>query len=218
MRKRAILLLTIAAAAAPARGAAQECLGLPSFSHGSVRVNVAGEFPDSATAYAVGVGAGRPNGLFANLGAGRVSFEGLDEKATLGFLEFGLQYPLGGLRFCPVVGGYFAVGPDDRVARIEVTSRAATAGAALGLPLALGSLTWVPNAAVRYEHLSQKVVEEGVGSVSETFGSSVLDLGMALIVQNRVSLQPVVHVPLHGDEEGTTLGVFLSIGFGWPPR
>jgi hypothetical protein len=203
------LTLTFSAAAS-----AQACLGLPSFRSGPVHLTVAGEFPDSATGYVAGLGAGRPDGLFANAGVGRVSYVGLEEKSSLGFLEFGLQVPMGRFQFCPIVGGYLGLGPDDALAGLEVTSRAATGGGALGVALEMGSIGLVPNVAVKYEYLSQKVSEEGLGSASYTYDYTTLDLGLALLVRDRVGIQPVAHVPLSGEDGEVSFGIFASFALG----
>jgi hypothetical protein len=204
---------------------AQSCLGLPSFEGRAVHVTAGGEFPDSAMAYSVGVGAGKPNGLFANLGAGQVSYDGLEGRSTLGFLEFGYQYPLSKLQFCPIAGGYFGVGPDDELARVKVTSRAATAGLSVGVAFDAGAVSVIPNTAFKLEYLSQKVDEEGVGSGSVSVNSTVLDVGVAFLLRDRVSIQPIMHFPMSqsfGDslpveEQGPlpepSVGIYMSVAF-----
>src|SRR5688572_28321881 len=77
---------------------AQACLGMQSFEGRAVHLNAGGEFPASARAFTIGLGAGKPNGLFANIGVGQISYDyvGVDTKSNLGFLEFGFQYPVAG--------------------------------------------------------------------------------------------------------------------------
>src|SRR5688500_12598866 len=125
-----------------------------SFADGAVHVKFAVECPDSATAYAFGIGAGRHNHVFGNLGVGRVTYDGIEGTSTLGFLELGYQLPVGPAQLCPIAGGTFQVGPDDDVAGIAVTARAISAGAALGLPVDIGFLTIIPNTAVKFDHVS----------------------------------------------------------------
>lgn len=219
MRKlKGVLLLFVAGTLRAVDAGAQACLGLPSFAGGSVHLNAAGEFPDSARAYAVGIGAGKHNELFANLGGGQITYEGLDGKSTFGFLEFGKQFPVSRAQFCPIAGGFFAAGPDDDAAGIKVTARAASAGVALGVPFGAGVFKVIPNAAVRYEYLSQKVDEEGVGSTSETFNSGVVDLGFGFVFFDRLGVQPLAHIPFGGRDDETTYGVFASVSFGWRAR
>jgi hypothetical protein len=212
MRKNGRILLPLMVVALHAPGiAAQTCLGLPSFADHQVHFVAGGEFPDSAMAYSVGVSAGRPTQLFGNLGVGQVSYDGLDGKSTLGFLEFGYQYPVGRLQFCPVAGGYFAVGPDDDLAGITVTTHGATAGLAAGVAFESGALSVIPNTAFKYEYSSQKVVEEDVGEISDTFTSTLLDVGLALVLYDRMSVQPIVHFPISGDQTEPTVGVYASV-------
>jgi hypothetical protein len=219
----ALLLATAASALTAGSVAAQTCLGLPSFESGSVHVNVSGEFPDSAKASVLGVGAGRPNNLFANAGGGVVSFEGFKEKSKLGFLEIGYQIPLSGFQLCPVAGGTIAVGPDDPIYGLTVTSRSASFGGAVGRSVDAGStLSLIPNVAARYNYASVKVnVDDGLNpaeSATTTSNSSVLDLGLALLFKERISVQPLVHVPLSGDDDDPSFGVFASFGLGWKSR
>jgi hypothetical protein len=169
-------------------------------------------------AYAVGIGAGRERGLFANLGGSQVTLEGFEGKATSGFLEFGLQVPIARAQLCPIAGGSFGVGPDDDVAGQKVTSNGASAGIALGLPLGGRGLRVIPNAAVYYDYFTQKTEQSGIGSVTDTFNSTIVDLGLGLVFFDRLSLQPLVHIPISGDDEETTIGVFASFSFGWKAK
>lgn len=217
MRKMKSLVFAVVFAplfTSPASG--QACLGLPSFESSLVHVNLSGEFPDGATGYAMGVGAGRPDALFATIGGGRVSYDGLEEKSSFGFLEFGYQYPLGRFEFCPIMGGYLGIGPDDPSISLEVTSRAASGGGALGIPLELGALEVIPNLAIRYEYFSQKVVEEGFGSATYTFDYTTLDLALALLFDGRFGIQPIAHIPVAGDDSEVSYGLFASVALGWP--
>jgi len=218
--KLKLLVSSLAVTLVCASGAAgQACLGLPSFAGGSVHLNAAGEFPDSAKAWALGIGAGRPNNLFANLGGGQVTFDGLDEKSSFGFLEFGVQIPVGRAQVCPIAGGTFGAGPDDALAGLKLTSRSASAGLALGVPVEAGSLRLVPNFAVKYEYLSVKVDEVDFEPTTDTFTSGIVDLGLGFVLNDRVSLQPLLHFPFGGDEdEAASFGLFASFSFGWRAR
>ena len=216
MRKpQLVITMLVAALTLSASGvSAQACLGLPSFTVRSVHVHAAVDFPDSATSYALGVGAGKPNGLFANLGAGQASYQGLAEKATFGLLEFGLQVPVGRMQVCPIAGGYLSAGPDESNGAIKVTTRGASAGAAAGLPFDVGPLGLIPRAAVIYGYVSQKVAEEGGGSATQTLNSGVVDVGLGLVFRDRWSVQPVGHLPFSGQNQ-VSIGVLASMSFSW---
>ncbi|MCI0436036.1 MAG: hypothetical protein L0271_20705 [Gemmatimonadetes bacterium] len=148
-----------------------------------------------------------------------VKFEGLDEKSTFGFLELGVQFPIGGAQLCPIAGGTFGAGPDDDEAGLKLTSRSASAGLALGVPIGSGSVQVVPNVAVKYEYLSVEVEEVDFDPVTETFKSGLVDLGLGFLFRDRFSVQPIVHIPFGGEEEDeASFGVFASFSFGWRAR
>lgn len=212
MVKYTTALLTLVIAS-PAYG--QTCLGLPTFSAQPAHVNAAIDFADSATVYAGGIGAGSDKALFGTIGGGVVRYKNNNEQAKFGFLEFGYQIALGSLQLCPVAGGTFGAGPDDATAQIKVTSRTATVGGALAYEISSGSFAIVPNGGIRYNYFSDKIDERDIGSATETSSAVMADLGLSLILRRRVSLQPVLHVPLGGDNRETTFGVFVSIAFGW---
>jgi hypothetical protein len=218
MKKNFLLLLCLTTGILlPSAAHAQACLGLPSFTSGSVHLNLAAEFPEAAKAYAAGIGAGKPNSLFANLGVGQVTFDEIEEKSTYGFLEFGYQFPVSRAQVCPIAGGSFASGPDDEAAGIKVSSSAASGGLALGVPLGSDAFQVIPNVAVKYTHLTQKVEDEA-GTTSESFDSGVVDLGLGFVFRDRLSIQPLFHIPFAGDDDETSFGFFASVSFGWRGR
>lgn len=211
MVKCIVVLLTFVLASS-AYG--QACLGLPSFNTHPAHVNATVEFADSATVYAGGIGAGSDKTLFGTIGGGVVRYKNNNEQAKFGFLEFGYQFGLSALKLCPIAGGTFAAGPDDDAAGIKVTSRTATAGAAVGYEISSGSFAIVPNGGIRYNYFSDKIDEADIGSATETSNAVVADIGLSLILRRRISLQPVLHAPLSGDNRETTFGIFLSIALG----
>jgi len=207
-----LTLLFLATSLSASRAHAQACLGLPSFAVGPIRVNLSSEFPEDARTWAAGIGAGKHDGLFGNIGGGQVTYDDYDPKATFGFVELGLQLPIAGAQLCPVVGGYYVRGPDDQEFGIEATSKGGSAGLALGLPVALTGFSLIPNVAVKYEYSVQEVVETGFGTEEFTYSGGLLDLGLALVLGNRFSIQPLVHYPFGGDaDEKVSFGVFASI-------
>jgi hypothetical protein len=215
MALKSVLTLFILIFAASAIGRAQTCLGLPSFAQHAVHINFAAEFPDSATEYAVGIGAGHHNNLFGNLGGGQVSYDGLDGKSTFGFLEFGYQLPLAGAQLCPVAGGVFAAGPDDDLAGIKTTSRSASIGLAFGYQIGRGQFALIPNLAVNYSAFSQKV-QDADGSLTDNSNSGTFDLGLSVVISNTFSIQPIVHLPFNSPDNRKSFGVFASVGVAGP--
>ena len=217
MRKLTIsFLVVVALTMRVSLASAQACLGLPSFVNGSVHANIAvHQLTDSVQSVALGVGAGRHNHLFANVGGGQVTYEGFDEKSTLGFLEFGYQIPVSKLQLCPIAGGYLAAGPDDEINAIKVTSRVASFGLAVGLPLTMSRLRIIPNAAIKFDFESTKFDQEGFDTETFSSDSRGLDLGLGFVISDRIGIQPIVHIPLNSDDNDPSFGIFASVSFGW---
>jgi hypothetical protein len=110
----------------------------------------------------------------------------------------------------------YAVGPNDEALWDDITSWQVAGGAALGLPLRTGFANVIPNVAVRYIHDETTVDVIDIGSATETFDGTVLDLGVALVLGDRISVQPIAHVPMSGEEEEVSFGVFAALAFGLP--
>jgi hypothetical protein len=228
LKSVSLLIVLVLAQAAVAN--AQTCLGLPSFNSGSVHVNVAGQFPDSASGYAVGIGAGRPNNLFANIGGGQFSQDGIEAKQNYGFLEFGYQFPISRLnraQVCPIAGGSYGQGPDDEVAGDKVTSSSASVGVAAGMAFGSSRFSAIPNLGLRYEFGSFKVDNDDESlSYDQGFSSGIVELGLAFLFLERFSIQPLVQIPFAEDTgdpvaddrklaDKISFGLFASFAFGW---
>jgi hypothetical protein len=228
LKSVSLMIVLVLAQAAVAN--AQTCLGLPSFTSGSVHVNVLGQFPDSASGYAVGIGAGRPNNLFANIGGGQFSQDGVEGKQSYGFLEFGYQLPITRLnraQVCPIAGGYYGQGPDDEAAGDKVTQYSATVGVAAGMAFGSSRFSAIPNLGLRYTFGSTKVDNDDVAlSYDQGFSGGIVELGLAFLFLERFSIQPLVQLPF-ADDTGDPLyddrklsdkisyNIFASFAFGW---
>jgi hypothetical protein len=195
---------------------AQVCIGLPSFGTASIHVNAAFEFPDSANAVAIGVGGGRDNNVFANVGAGLITYEGFDGQSIFGFLELGYQIGVSRLQICPVVSGYLGSGPDDDDFGIHTSTRGIGGGIAAGLSLGSRSIALIPNVAVRYGFDEVDIEEEGIEeSLTETFEGGSADVGLSIVFGDRVSLQPIIHFPFGSENTERSFGIFAAVRFPW---
>ena len=210
----ALTLTALFAWSSPAR--AQPCLGLPSFEVGAFRGNLSAEFPEGSTTFAAGLGAGRHNSIFGTVGGGVINYDDSDESARLAFVEAGWQIPVSHAQVCPLVGGFYAWGPDNEEFGLTTRSHGLSAGLALGAPVTLSAVTLIPNIAVRYQSSTAEVTEEGIGSAESDASGNLLDLGLALLLANRISIQPLYHIPFGGDfdEEDPQWGLFVSLAVG----
>jgi hypothetical protein len=212
---RALVMAAIVACV-PSAARAQQCLGLPSFAN-PIRVTGTAQFGDGFSFYAGGIGAGKSGSLFGSVGGGVVDYDGVDEKSTVGFIEGGYELvSRGAIRACPVAGASIEKVPDGFFgADVDGSARTAVAGLALSaLFSGMPGLDLVPNGSVRYVYSSLKVDDPILGSETESQSSGLLDLGIALLLNDWFSIQPTVQIPFGGDDNSTSFGIFVGIGFG----
>jgi hypothetical protein len=70
----------------------------------------------------------------------------------------------------------------------------------------------IPNAAVTLEYVSQTADAEDSGSTTETSQSGLVSVGLGLVYRDRLSVQPVAHIPFATDvDEKASFGVFASV-------
>jgi hypothetical protein len=218
MRRTYIGLTLAAALSMPVALRAQACIGLPAFAGAPIRVQGGGNFGKGFKAYSGGIGAGAPSGLFMDAGYARVTYDDITGGTNQVFAEAGFQVPVGtsGAQICPVAGGGFGMGPDDITEPGEKnTATFATAGLALGMPVAAGpGLHLIPNVSVRYEYDRLKSDRGADGSDITKENSGVVDVGLGLLFGRRLTIQPTVQFPFGITDSETTYGVLLSFGLG----
>jgi hypothetical protein len=206
--------MTVIAVTLPTSVRAQACLGSVSFATVPVRLGGGAIFGKDYTAYAASLVAGKDNAAFGDIGVSRTYIDGYDDTGDDVFAEFGLQRALGKrAQLCPVVGLAIGTGPDDDV---EVKSRFASAGLALGLTLQPASgLKIIPNGSLRFEYAASDVTDQTVGKQTFSDNSGVADLGLGLIFfHDRLAIQPTVQFPFAADDNAVSYGIVFSVGFG----
>lgn len=213
MRRLASMFLI--AVALPTAARAQACLGSVSFATVPVRLGGGAIFGKDYTAYAASLIAGKDNAAFGDIGVSRTYIDGYDDTGDDVFAEFGLQRAVGKrAQLCPVVGVAIGTGPDDN--GVEVKSRFASAGLALGLTLRPApSVKIIPNGSVRFEYAASDVTDEVTGKQTYTDNSGVADLGVGLIFfHDRLAIQPTVQFPFAADDNAVSYGIVFSVGIG----
>jgi hypothetical protein len=205
--------LVAAALMIPAIGRAQNCLGLPTFAS-PFRLTGSAQFGDGYSFYGAGIGAGKQNGLFGSIGGGTVKYENPDGSSGIFFLEGGFELKSSSkLRACPVAGVSYEKLPDED--DISASVRSGTVGLALGVPVSAGQgLDVVPNGSVRFLYSSLKVDDARVGSATDNQSSGLVDLGLALVLNDWFSIQPTVQIPFGVEGAETTWGIFAAFSFG----
>ena len=213
---RRLALIAIIAMTLPAAARAQACLGSVSFATVPVRLGGGAAFGKDYTSYAASLIAGKDNGVFGDVGISRTYFDGYDDTADDVFTQFGLQRAIGTrAQLCPIVGASLGTGPDDE--DLEVKSRYASAGLALGLTLhPAPSVKIIPNGSLRYAYAASDVTDQT--STKETFTDKygVADLGVGLIFfHDRLAIQPTVQFPFESDDNSVSYGIVFSVGIGF---
>jgi hypothetical protein len=206
--------MAVIAVTLPTSLRAQACLGSVSFATVPVRLGGGAIFGKDYTAYAASLVAGKDNGAFGDIGVSRTYIDGFDDTGDDVFAEFGLQRALGKrAQLCPVVGLAIGTGPDDDV---EVKSRFASAGLALGLTLRPASgVKIIPNGSVRFEYAASDVTDQTSGKQTFSDNSGVADLGLGFIFfHDRLAIQPTVQFPFAADDNAVSYGIVFSVGFG----
>ena len=211
---RRLALMAVIAVTLPTSLRAQACLGSVSFATVPVRLGGGAIFGKDYTAYAASLVAGKDNGAFGDIGVSRTYIDGYDDTGDDVFAEFGLQRALGKrAQLCPVVGLAIGTGPDDDV---EVKSRFASAGLALGLTLQPASgVKIIPNGSLRFEYAASDVTDQTAGKQTFSDNSGVADLGLGFIFfHDRLAIQPTVQFPFAADDNAVSYGIVFSVGFG----
>jgi hypothetical protein len=206
----------------PREGGAQSCLGLPSFAN-PIHITGGSQVGDGWRTYSAGLALGRDGGLFGAVGGGRYTEDDVDGAVNSASAELGMQFGIAGAQLCPVIGGGYGaatteytravLGPD-----MEFTQRAATAGLALGVPVAAGAVRLVPNGAVKWEHAWLRYDAGPDGATTTTASNGLLDLGLGVVLWDRLSITPVYSIEFatkDGVEAERFFGLFGSISFGW---
>ena len=199
----------------PTAARAQACLGSVSFATVPVRLGGGAIFGKDYTAYAASLVAGKDNAAFGDIGVSRTYVDGYDDTGDDVFAQFGVQRAVGKrAQFCPVVGAALGTGPDD--SGVEVKSRFASAGVALGLTLhPAPSVKIIPNGALRFEYAASDFTDQAAGKETFTDNSGAADLGVGLIFfHDRLAIQPTVQFPFAADDNSVSYGIVFSVGFG----
>lgn len=213
MRRLAFVIITLLGL--PAAMRAQACLGSVSFAAVPVRIGGGAVFGKDYTGYAASLVAGRENGMFGSVGVSRTYFDGYDDTADDLFAQVGLQRAVGTrAQLCPIASASIGTGPDDN--DLEVRSRYASAGLALGLTLRPDpSVKIIPNGSLRYAYAATDVTDQTAAKDTRSDGFGVADLGLGLIFfRDRLAIQPTIQIPFAADDNSVSYGIIFSVGIG----
>jgi hypothetical protein len=208
-RSLVVTLALLAIVRSPA--VAQTCMGMASFSSGSIQVAGHGSFTDGANRFGATAGYGLPGSVFGSVGIATTSWDGADASLDFGG-QVGYQMQVSKLQVCPVASLTLGNGPDG--AGFDTSTRSATVGLAIGTALGTSRMQIVPTAGIAVENLNAKVEDTATGisgEGSDTHG--IANLGIGLIFNN-ISVRPNVVIPVGLDGVDPTLGLTVGFNFG----
>ena len=216
-----ILVVSITMLTAVASADAQTCMGLAPFASGRIQVGAGAEFGNDAQAFTGALSVGSRAGAFGGVSISRASYDDPDGNATLLAGQLGWQLPLGTegrVQLCPVGGVAYSFGPND----IESSGTDASAWlASFGLQLGISAGTdpnfqIVPTVGAALAYLKSSFEGGFIEfDFDETFG--LLNLGLGLIMNSRVSVLPVIEVPVGLEDSDPVFGIAVTVNFGPRP-
>jgi len=228
--RRSDIALSITAAvllivAAPSLAHAQACLGAPSYKVAPLQLGAGASFTDGTKGAGVQVGLGSRQGLFLNSGVAFHSYDGLDGSGMSfgGTLGYDIKVspapstgpaPTTSVSVCPIASVSYAKLPSfsDGVNDYNVHEVDAGGGVALGVSVtASPTVSVIPFGSFSYLHGTATVSVPGFGSESASDSFGMAELGLGLLLNQRVSIRPSVSLPVGLDGSSATFN--FAVGF-----
>jgi hypothetical protein len=196
---------------------AQVCVGRPSLTVAPVHLAVGTGFTDGAKRVDADVGFGNAN-AFANLGAGLIDYDNVDESATALRARGGLSYKAAGrstVTVCPLVELSYAMGPNvqSNAGTVKTRQLGVAGGFAVGGVVDVNpGFAVVPNAFAAIVHSQVKTtLRDDSDSVGETGGS--VGGGLTLLFNRVFAIVPSIAIPVGFDNSDPTFSIGVVIGF-----
>jgi hypothetical protein len=212
--RRTFLVAVFGLAFVPAAVSAQVCRGFPALAGNTTgHVGVGVTFFDGGKGYGAEATFGGP--LFFQ---GTFNYVDPDDSSlSLKVVGAGVGYEVGGpgsqISVCPGVTASYGFGLE--VFGVDFTSIQVAPGVALGLTTEVSptvSVTPFAEAALVYTR-----IEADAGPLGDASGddwAGLLDLGLGLGFNDRLTIRPTVSIPISEEGGDTAFGVVVAIGLG----
>jgi hypothetical protein len=216
---RSYLLSTVVAAAAlvaPASLQAQACLGNPSFSTNHLQMGAGASFDKSSTSFG-GTFVGGSETLFAGVGIGGATYDGVEGSTLTAGGTLGFQVPLssGSTQVCPIASATFGFGPSDFDGLgTDFSSRAFTFGLSAGGELFRSErIRLVPAVSVGFAYAAG--IFDGIaGETTETDTYGVAGAALGVVLSERLSVRPSVSFPIGLEGADPVFGIGFALNYG----
>lgn len=223
-------VLTVAAAlllsfSVPSLLHAQACLGAASYRVAPLQLDAGASFTDGSKGAGVQFGLGARQGAFMNLGVDFTSYDEVDGTGTsvggsLGYDVAVTPIPATGpapstaVSFCPIASVAYTKFPslNDGFSDYDAHELDAGGGVALGISVtASPTVSVIPFGSFAYYRGQATVSIPGLGSevTSDSFG--VTQLGIGLLMNQRITIRPSVSIPVGVDGSNPVFN--FAVGF-----
>jgi hypothetical protein len=220
-----LVALSLVALTAGTAGA-QACLGIASFSTGSIRADAGLSTGDDVTNIALGLSAGAPAGPFGSVTYQRITIEaeGAEDESLNGFgvsggfeldLSRGATTRTTRLSLCPVASFTRASKSfSEEGVSADLSFQTISAGLSLGTQIqGSPTLTLVPFGTLSFVRPSVKV-ESDFGDFDESDEGGQIDLGVGLVFSRVFTVRPMLMIPIGFEDSSTRFGVSAHLNFG----
>lgn len=193
---------------------AQICLGRPSQATWSANASVRADRRDGASGFGVGASAGADR-AFGGVSASRLRYAELDANVTAVAAAAGWSVvpSISTLYVCPILQAAYGRGPNDDATNTTRSSLSGLAGLAVAGQIAVTSrVSLIPNvsAGVLLQRSSQST--DGASSAGSDIGGTVSG-GVSILLNQRLSIQPAVRVPVGFTDREPVYSLGVTIGF-----
>ncbi|SRR6266550_469074 len=224
MPRALLVVLSGVLLALSASASAQMCAGSASYAHRSFKVAGAAEFNHNAKSFTGALGFGG-TGAFGEVGIGTTSYTNINGSSTTFGGGAGYQVTLGqkgNVQLCPTAGVAFLSGPNnvdvfgDGSVVLDFRETDLSFALTLGVEAARSGQTQIiPTVSIAFVSATAKVHDRVSGnsqSNGQTFGT--LGLGLGFVINQTVTLRPMVSIPVGLDGASTVFGGTISVNFG----
>jgi hypothetical protein len=220
-----VVLVLLVAGALPASLPAQICEGSPSFSVGPVQLGVGANFGHASKSIGLTAGVGARQGGFIETGLAMDSYDGVDGTGVTSNLGIGYDIAVTpattstAISLCPLASVSYSTSPSlsDGIDTYREHEIDAGVGIALGVSVPVSpNVALIPFGGFWYvrahETLNVTGFQNGSQSASDSFGSA--NLGVGILLNRRISLEPGVSIPvgLSGAKPGFDFSVNFQVG------
>jgi hypothetical protein len=207
MRKLALLLAALCGL--PAAAEAQRCAGQAPWSSGAMKVGGSLEFGNGVTDILGGIGFGKDKGMFVHAEGGVVTGHGDTGFEVGGGLGWEMKKPITDkVELCPIVNAHASFGYFD------TSEQTILGGATAGYPLNMQGnvgVTLTGGLQLGFDHFSISDCPSTVDCSSSDFVGQ-LDAGAGFIFNNRITLLPLLVIPINNGDLRFFIGVNVAIG------